>query len=531
MSQYPIIASMRGDSIHRRVLKASPYVDSKAPTSIRPVKEGNVMIVDGVNDYLSISNNENFGDNVSWASWVKVTASSTALQTVHSVSKPSNNNLYYAFGVQEVGGTMRVCLLSKSGNFQYSHSTSPIPIGEWVHIACVRASTTNRKFYINGSLINTDTQDQPRPYALTTQTIGVTADASPKYYFGGRLNQVLFASRSLTDNEILSLYNGSSFPNVGHGQCHYGTNSPTTVWDVSGNGRLATHQNGSSSVVDPSMPLVLDKANLEGFTDDAGVIKPRDESDPTNDIDGNPLQYSGSVYPIRPIMRGAYMLTLDGVDDKIVAAHLSGSETVVSSTGTSTPTIGVGEITFDSGTCGDLILSDGTHYPLSEGVGDTVHDIVGGNDGTINNAYTSTEGAGAWAGRIDGGGSNLLNGFSLYENGANKLRIPYVNGAPHPSPTIEAGYTFTSENPPVVNGTNDSEDTIDDYNISENDTPTPHSNANSDLSAIAFDDDLASNDAVFEREVSDVKEDRHIAFPEDLTGNDLTRANRYTNNS
>jgi hypothetical protein len=62
-------------------------------------------------------------------------------------------------------------------------------------------------------------------------------------------------------------------------------------------------------------------------------------------------------------------------------------------------------------------LADSTliRIPLSEGVGTTVHDISGnGNDGTITNASTATEGAGFWAGRIDGEANahNINNGFS-----------------------------------------------------------------------------------------------------------------------
>jgi len=94
---------------------------------------------------------------------------------------------------------------------------------------------------------------------------------------------------------------------------------------------------------------------------------------------------------------------------------LTGSETVTGSVGTSTPSISAGRIDFTAGTCGNLILSDGTHYPLTEGAGDTAHDISGnGNHGTINNASTGTEGAGFWAGRIDGeeNALNNNNGFS-----------------------------------------------------------------------------------------------------------------------
>jgi len=47
------------------------------------------------------------------------------------------------------------------------------------------------------------------------------------------------------------------------------------------------------------------------------LLLPRDESDPANDIDGNPLQYSGSVYPRRPEYRDSYCGKPDGVDDRI----------------------------------------------------------------------------------------------------------------------------------------------------------------------------------------------------------------------
>ncbi len=62
-----------------------------------------------------------------------------------------------------------------------------------------------------------------------------------------------------------------------------------------------------------------------------------------------------------------------------------------------------------------VIIGDVAHYPLTEGAGDTAHDISGnGNHGTINNASTGTEGAGFWAGRIDGEANalNNNNGFS-----------------------------------------------------------------------------------------------------------------------
>ena len=172
-----------------------------------------------------------------------------------------------------------------------------------------------------------------------------------------------------------------------------------------------------------------------------------------------------------------------------------------------------------------------SHYTLSEGVGTTVHDISGnGNDGTITNASTATEGAGFWAGRIDGEANahNINNGFSLYESGANDLRVPYVSGSAHPSPTVPGGYTLTSQNPAVANSHNDAETTWDVYNIGTGDVPCPESNSNSGLSAIAFDADLTADDSAYMHLSTSVLNDRLIAFSADLTGGDKTLAEKYT---
>ena len=179
-----------------------------------------------------------------------------------------------------------------------------------------------------------------------------------------------------------------------------------------------------------------------------------------------------------------------------------------------------------------MILSDGTHYPLTEGAGDTVYDISGNdNHGTINNASTATEGAGFWAGRIDGEANalNNNNGFTLYENGANKLRVPYISGAAISSPTVPAGYTLTSENPAITDGYNNGAETeLDAYNIADGDNPSPATNDNPGFDAIGFGANTAPNDAVFMRLKSSTENDRLITFENDLTGGDETLAQKYT---
>lgn len=132
---------------------------------------------------------------------------------------------------------------------------------------------------------------------------------------------------------------------------------------------------------------------------------PRDESDPTNDVLGNPLTNTGRR-PNDAALHSSNCLTADGTL-YIAAAHLAGTETVVSSGGTSTPSISAGRIDFTAGTCWDLTLSDGTHYKLAEGYGTLILDASGsGNHGVLTNATLGS----AWGGSQDEYHSNLIDG-------------------------------------------------------------------------------------------------------------------------
>ena len=76
-------------------------------------------------------------------------------------------------------------------------------------------------------------------------------------------------------------------------------------------------------------------------------------------------------------------LNLDGLA-YLSAPHLTGSETVSSSGGTATPTVAAGKVTFSKGSLWDLVLSDGSRYPLSERAGLKIHDVSGaGNHGWL----------------------------------------------------------------------------------------------------------------------------------------------------
>jgi hypothetical protein len=89
---------------------------------------------------------------------------------------------------------------------------------------------------------------------------------------------------------------------------------------------------------------------------------------------------------------------------------LAGTETVVRSGGTSTPSISAGRIDFTVGTCWDLLLSDGTYYPLSNCNGIGISDASGNENHGI---LTSAVLANAWGATQDEFNYNLLNGHHL----------------------------------------------------------------------------------------------------------------------
>lgn len=128
----------------------------------------------------------------------------------------------------------------------------------------------------------------------------------------------------------------------------------------------------------------------------------------------------------------------DGLDDVLNFTDLTGV-TIVSSEGTSTPSINGNNIEFTAGTIWNLILSDGTHLTFNEGNGLTVYDISGNdNHGTWQNVTNPTQ----WTKSDVAINYLLLNGCEVYtEDGGSLITyIPLKSDGSEITPTI-SGYT------------------------------------------------------------------------------------------
>ena len=282
-----------------------PVVSSNAPASTRPVQQGQVCELDGVNDYVDYGNNPVVSHDTPWE--VEILFSQSAGGTYrffYSEGRSSTTTPQFIIGTGAAASELFIAWRSND-NTNILQETYPSTIGPTNTWRRVRVSfdglyTVSIHFADSGediSLLDTVTV-VPKATTLNKVTLGALGKTTYASHAAG--NYSTLHTKSDGDTVILS---------------HLNHASGTTAYDSSGNGNDGTLQNGAAFVVDNTLPPEADKLNLEGYTDDSGVLKPRDESDPANDIDGNPLQYSGSVYPRRPEYRNSYAASFDGVDD------------------------------------------------------------------------------------------------------------------------------------------------------------------------------------------------------------------------
>jgi hypothetical protein len=242
---------------------------------------------------------------------------------------------------------------------------------------------------------------------------GLISSGALQFFWDGQVFDArIYAGEStvLTAAQILSIYEDGANNVEFAGQdlrANYKLDegSGTTNYDSSGNENHGTIENAVSNW--GVTQDVMSFQNQVGYNLSGAVYIPRDESDLTNDVLGNPLTYTGTR-PNDAALINSSCLTADGTL-YIAAAHLAGTETVVRSGGTSTPSISAGRIDFTAGTCWDLLLSDGTHYKLAHAYGTAILDSSGaGSHGIL----TSATLASAWGATQNDYHSNLIDGCS-----------------------------------------------------------------------------------------------------------------------
>lgn len=135
--------------------------------------------------------------------WVKLESLSSTLGYGQSIFSTSTN-----VGVAGVDFTIRASD-DKIGVFfgtgsQEATGGSALTTGTFYHVACTW-TTAFKKVYLNGSLVNTNSNAQTQTAGSTTAYVGTTASATSRY-FDGIIDELGIWSRALSDSEISQIY-------------------------------------------------------------------------------------------------------------------------------------------------------------------------------------------------------------------------------------------------------------------------------------------------------------------------------------
>ena len=210
-------------------------------------KVSQAFTFDGVNDYISLpTNSMNFAGDYSISAWVYIPSSYIGTSEIvilcneYTASYFNNPYGWYLLTIgnsiyheTHVGTNTTTNLIGS-----YTFTTSA-----WHHIVYTRKSSTRSRIYVNGNLINSDTNTINPVYSSThNPTIGAE-------YLNGAIHDITVAnaridalttwSREITSDEVSALYNsasGNQYPfssvTIGGSNDSVSTNNGTVVGGV-----------------------------------------------------------------------------------------------------------------------------------------------------------------------------------------------------------------------------------------------------------------------------------------------------------
>jgi hypothetical protein len=235
---------------------------------------------------------------------------------VGSVEKFIDQNTGGRIGFGTVAGVTTLGMYCTIGG-STSKADAYVPL-KWHHCVWVLENQT-RALYVNGELLQTFAAGYPTTF--TGGRIGAIYNDTGNH-FDGKLFDLRFYTRALTAAEITALYRQGLQPDAvvaGQpdatnlvGRWLLDDNSQTTSYDSSGNGNHGTIVGYASGMLYEGDDVPYSQQNLVGYSEGtSSTFVPRDESDPGNDVLGNPLDYTGTA-PKYATPVDAPCLTFDG---------------------------------------------------------------------------------------------------------------------------------------------------------------------------------------------------------------------------
>lgn len=192
---------------------------SKFPTysvlNLGPFRRG--LEFDGVDDYVEVTNNGKtlgLAPSYSVAAWVMPASLGTEGRIVYMDSAESSQLKYENYDLYRAAdGKFAIHHEYDAMHTDYTLFTqNSYPPGEWYHVVGMFIQNDQMRIYINGELENTRNLGTKPPFASARSLIIGSRELSAhsdKSYFNGTISDVRVYNRTISNDEVVQLYNGT----------------------------------------------------------------------------------------------------------------------------------------------------------------------------------------------------------------------------------------------------------------------------------------------------------------------------------
>lgn len=163
---------------------------------------GKALSFDGKNDYVNINDPVVSGYPFTVEAWFKTDQSKKDM-VIASLADSGVTNSYYGIFVDHPKG---ISIRSKNTAERDLAADIDVEDNQWHHVVAVFASDNERRLYVDGALVATDTKKSSFNENVDRWNIGRWADKTPQWYYKGSIDEVCVYDRELTNSEIQAKY-------------------------------------------------------------------------------------------------------------------------------------------------------------------------------------------------------------------------------------------------------------------------------------------------------------------------------------
>jgi len=334
MLRHFLFVSQVSDAIAHTFNSVLWYVGNLSKDKIwqetRPIQRGRALSFDGVDDYVQLPNATAFNlVDFSISAWFKATSK-------------ENTRIFSKDNIHD--WPVRKLIALKPANIwtnkpfwwiliwlQSIFVESPNSLVVWwtYHISMTRKDWEYLRLYIDWILVDEELSTTffwPIDSNIWPTIWNYKSNDSIWEYFNSDIRDVRVYNKVKTDAERQNIMNGNSDADGLVWQYKTDEWSWTIWYDSSWNWLHGTLVNWVSHITKTDW-FGSDFQNQVWYTDNAGMLIPRDESNITQDVQWNPLQFNWRVkYDAR--LYGRYM-SFDGVDDYVTRPNIFANDTLI----------------------------------------------------------------------------------------------------------------------------------------------------------------------------------------------------------